>query len=104
MTPEEHAKLDRALALAEENHALLLSLRRTHRIALGMRILYWVVIIGISFGAFYFVQPYLNFLTNLAGGDVSSSNTVQGTSSNGNLLKALHDAQESARGLQDLLK
>jgi hypothetical protein len=107
MTPEEHAKLERALALAEENNKILLSIRRSNRIALGMRALYWVVILGLTFGAFYFIQPYLNFLTNLGGGSISQPSgqtTGQSTSTDSSLLSALKQAQQSAHGLEDLLK
>ena len=104
MTPEEHAKLERALALAEENNKILLGLRRSGRIAIGMRVLYWGVIIALSFGAFYFIQPYMNFLTGLAGGSGSQSSGQTGTSTDSSLLDALKQAQQSANGLQDLLK
>ena len=78
MTPEERSLLERALKLAEENNALLLGLRRYNRVSSGLRALYWVVIIGASFGAFYLIQPY-----------------IQNT---------LNQAQDSASQLRDLLK
>jgi len=104
MTPEERAKLDRALHLAEENNKLLLSLRRTNRVAIGMRVLYWVIIIGLTFGAFYFVQPYLNFFSSLTGNLNPSSQNRQGTTTDSTWLETLQEAQESARGLEKLLR
>ena len=102
MTPEEHMKLDRSLALAEENNAILRGMRRTQRITAIMHILYWVIIIGVSVGAFYFIQPYLTFLT---GGLLApSAHGETGGSELDTLLNALKQAQSSGASLQDLLK
>ncbi len=85
MTPEERSLLERTYKLAEENNAILLTLRRAHRIGTGLRIAYWVVIIGISVGAFYLVQPVLDPLLNIYGG-------------------GLNNTQDAAGLIQDLLK
>ena len=78
MTPEERSMLERALALAEENNGILQSIRRTNRLALLARVLYWVVILGFSVGAYYFIQPYVTNLFDLYGSmsglNTSSSN------------------------------
>lgn len=42
-----------------ENNIILHSLQRRARVALLVSILKWVVIIGISFGSFYFIKPLL---------------------------------------------
>ena len=102
MTPEEHMKLDRSLALAEENNAILRGMRRTQRITAIMHILYWVIIIGVSVGAFYFIQPYLSFLTGLVL--PSGTNAQTGGSEFDGILNALKQAQSSGASLQDLLK
>ncbi len=60
MTPEEHELLRRSIALAEENNDILRSLQRHMRLARFMSVLYWLIIIGISVGAWYFVQPYVD--------------------------------------------
>jgi hypothetical protein len=67
MTPEEKSLLERTYKLAEDNNAMLRSIRRTGRLALIMRALYWIVIIGFSVGAYYFIQPYLNQILDLYG-------------------------------------
>ncbi len=74
MTPEEKSLLERTLKLAQENNALLLGLRRSNRVSTAMRIAYWVVIIALSFGAYYLIQPYFNVLTGLIGGGSSGGN------------------------------
>ncbi len=68
MTPEEKSLLEKTYKLSEDNNAILLSMRRSARIGTTMHVLYWVVIILTSIGAYYFIQPYLSLLTGLAGG------------------------------------
>jgi hypothetical protein len=48
------------LDLAKENNKLLRSLRRAQRWAMFMRLVYWVLIIGITLGAYYYIQPYFD--------------------------------------------
>ena len=80
MTPEEKSLLMRAVALSEDNNKILQSLRNQMRIAAGMRILYWVVIIAVSYGAFYFIQPYVSFMTDTLGSvsNGTGANILQG--------------------------
>ena len=94
MTPEEKALLERTAKLVEENNAILQSIRRSNRFTTALHILYWVVIIVFSFGAYYFIQPYLTMLlgvTDQAGG-------VQG------IMNSLNNAPDAANSLKDLLK
>jgi hypothetical protein len=60
MTPEERELLNRSVLLAEDNNKILHSMKRSMFWARVMSVLYWILIIGISVGAFYFVQPYLD--------------------------------------------
>ncbi|MDP3962529.1 MAG: hypothetical protein Q8Q03_01535 [bacterium] len=73
MTPEERSLLERTHQLAEENNEILRSIKRRNRLGTALRVFYWAVIIGISFGAFYFIQPYLDFLKGMAGSDNATS-------------------------------
>jgi hypothetical protein len=89
MTPEEKVLLQETYALAKDNNEMLRSMRNHARLGTAMRILYWVAIIGLSLGAYYFIEPYLKMLTGLtnqAGGLNSTSLT------------------DSVKNLQDLLK
>ena len=88
MNPEERSLLERTYKLAEENNEILKSIRLSNRVSLAMRIIYWVVIIGISFGAIYFIQPYVNFLSSTISG--SKETNIK--------------PEESLQLLQDLLK
>ena len=76
MTPEEKSLLERTHKLAEENNKILHGIRRSNRISAFMRIAYWTVIIVLSFGAYYLIQPYLTFLTGLTGGSSASGASI----------------------------
>ena len=92
MTPEEKSMLERALKLAEDNNALLVKMNRRARLGHIFQIFYWLLIIGLSFGAYYFIQPYVNWLTGELSTFSSSSPTGAGPSSS------------SLQGVQDLVK
>lgn len=46
----------------DENHAMLVSVQRRARLSILFSGIKWVVIIGITFGSFFFLQPYLEQL------------------------------------------
>ncbi len=94
MSPEERSLLERVYKMTEENNQILHSIRRTARLGVIMRVLYWVVIIGLSVGALYFIQPYVNFMTSALGVDGNQSQATQ----NGGL------TQDYIDSLKDLLK
>jgi len=62
MNPEEKMLLKRAVDLSEDNNQMLNKLVRAMRWGRLLSSLYWIILIGISVGAFYFVQPYINQL------------------------------------------
>jgi hypothetical protein len=94
MTPEEKSLLERTYKITEENNKILRSIRRSNRLSLALRIAYWVIIIGIAIGSFYFIQPYANALLNF-------SNQGQGLEGVGNSIK---NAQNAANDLRDVFK
>jgi hypothetical protein len=63
--PDIKNLLEENLRLSKENNELLLKVRRVQRWSQISRIFYWIIIIGISFGAFYFIQPYIGNLLNV---------------------------------------
>lgn len=73
MTPEERAILENTYELAKENNSLLRSLNRRARLGTAVKVFYWIIIIGLSFGAFYFIEPYLNFLKGVENKITSNS-------------------------------
>jgi uncharacterized protein (UPF0333 family) len=88
MTPEERSLLERTYKMAEENNDILKSIRRANRLSLAFRVLYWVVILGVSYGAYYFIQPYLQSMLGLYDQVRGNVDTVQSlTSKFGDFLK-----------------
>jgi hypothetical protein len=72
MEEETKKLLEDNLALNKENNRILLKLYNIQRWAQITRVIYWFVIIGISVGAFYFIQPFLSSLAGAYGIDTSS--------------------------------
>jgi hypothetical protein len=67
MSPEERELLNRSVILAEENNQMLRAIKHSMLWSRIMSVFYWVLIIGISVGAFYFLQPYLDQLMKTYG-------------------------------------
>ena len=84
MTPDERSLLERTAALAEENNRLLKSMQKSARWKTAFQIIYWVIIIALTFGAIFFIQPYINSLNSTLGelgGIGGASSTDQSRSS-----------------------
>lgn len=67
MSPEERELLNKSVSLAEENHRMLRSMRRSMHISSIISILYWVIIIGSAVGAYYLIQPYVDQIGKIYG-------------------------------------
>ena len=67
MSPEEKELLNRCVILAEENNKILRAMKRSLLWSRIMNAIYWILIIGISIGAFYFLQPYVDKLMETYG-------------------------------------
>lgn len=91
MTPDEKSLLERTAALAAENNSILRSMRRASRWDMAFRIIYWVIVLGLSYSAYVFVQPYINTLMSSLGQLQSGIQDLQG-------------AGQSATQLNDKLK
>ena len=59
--------------LDELQHTVL-KIRRTQRHAQYIKILYWVFLVLLGFGAFYFIEPYLSQLKEVYGFTFPSTN------------------------------
>jgi hypothetical protein len=88
MSPEERELLEKSVALSLENNKMLHAIRRSMFWSRMTSYLYWILIIGVSIGAFYFLQPYLDKVVGLY-------NSISGTQ------QKINDSQSS---LQDFLK
>ena len=73
MTPDERSLLERTAALAAENNKILRSIRRSTHISTAMSIFYWVIIIGLSVGAYYYIQPWITDMI----GVLNKANNIQ---------------------------
>lgn len=76
MDPESRKLLVDTYKLTKENNQMLLRIRRGQRLAHISRIAYWIVIIGVSYGAYYYVQPYLNSLLGYYGAFTDKSGKI----------------------------
>lgn len=83
MDSESKKLLEAIYSLAEENNKMLHTIKRSMLWARVMTVVYWIAIIGVSVGAFYFVQPYMDQLMEIYGGAKSNLDNV------GSLLKNL---------------
>ncbi len=91
MDPESKKLLEETFKLEQDNNKILRSMKRSMLWARVMNVIYWLIIIGISVGAFYFIQPYFNKvldLYNSISGAKQSTNTTD-SSSFQDLLKKL---------------
>jgi hypothetical protein len=75
--PDIKNLLEENLKLSKENNELLIKIRSVQRWSQISRIFYWLIIIGVSFGAFYFIQPYIGNLLNVYTGGVSDIGTIK---------------------------
>ena len=65
MDQEERELLNNTFSLVKENNKMLHKIRSSQKWASFMRIVYWLIIIGISIGAFYYLQPYITQMQNI---------------------------------------
>lgn len=65
---EEKELIKKTFRLAEENNKILRKMRSSMRWGRALRILYWIIIIGATVGAFYYIQPYIDQLMGVYSG------------------------------------
>ena len=65
MDPESKQLLQNTLALAEENNKLLYKIRGVQKRGVVYQVLKYLLILGIAFGSFYYVEPYLNKIVDM---------------------------------------
>ena len=86
MDPESRRILDETYKLATENNKMLRKMRSAQKWATFWSAVRWLIIIGLTFGSFYFLEPYMNKVLD-AYDSISGLNT-----------------QIKSNPLQDLLK
>lgn len=65
---ELNKKIDALTSLAEENQMMVRNLFQRARMATVFVFIKWFIIIGITVGSFYYIQPLINNLVNVYGG------------------------------------
>jgi len=65
MDPEERKMLEKTYELAKDNNEMLHRVRGVQKRAFVWSVLKIIVIVGIAFGAFYYLEPYLNKVMNI---------------------------------------
>ncbi len=78
MDQESKKLLEETYELERENNKMLHKLRRAQKNAVLMSVAYWFIVIGISVGAFYFVQPYVDSAIKLYKDANQSINQIKG--------------------------
>lgn len=82
MDPESKKILLENLKLSRENHEILKRLQRNERIRRFTKILYWVIIVVIVLGGyFYIVEPMVNQLNQAYSSFNETIGSVQSTTS-----------------------
>jgi len=78
MTPEEKQLLERVAVLSEENNHILRGIRRANRFGVVWKILYWAVVIALSYGAYIYIQPYFDQLLKMYDQVKGTADTLTG--------------------------
>jgi uncharacterized membrane protein len=78
--------LEKILALTEENNKILRKMRRAVLWGRIVSFLYWAVIIGLSIGAYVYVQPYLESMLKVFGTGKEAIANIENLSKNLNNL------------------
>ena len=71
MDAEDKRKLENILHITEETNLYVKKIRSTQKTAQIFKIIYLVLIVGLMFGSFYFVEPYLGSLLSVYSGNLS---------------------------------
>ena len=82
MNPNEKELLEKTYELTEENNKILKGIRSSNRWSAFFRIFYWIIIIVVSVGAFYYIQPYIDVATKAyrnIQGDLNNVKSVVNT-------------------------
>ena len=78
MTPEERKMLEETVTLSRENNVILRKIRRSALMSSFFRILYIVIILGLTVGSYYLALPYIDQVKGLYGNVQDTVGKVQG--------------------------
>lgn len=96
--------LERRLAniekLVVENNAMLSKLRNAQKRAVFWRLVYWLIIIGLTVASFYLITPYIRQFGaayGIGGGDGAGTITPSNTETLLNLVKQYQADQQASQ-------
>ncbi len=72
MPEDMDKKIEEMLELSRENNKLLKKVRRVQKRAQLTRMIYWLFIIAITAGSYFYIQPYIEKTMALYNGTTSS--------------------------------
>jgi hypothetical protein len=67
MEPEDKEILRRVLELSQKNNKMLNSIQRSMFWGKVYRYIYWIIIVGVAIGAYYYLEPYINGVLQVYG-------------------------------------
>ena len=77
MDPEMRRLLQNIAANTEENNVILRKLHRSMIWGRVFRVIYWLVILALAVGSFYFIQPYIEASAGFFGIDFKGDGFVE---------------------------
>lgn len=95
MDPEIKALLKENIKISKENNELLKKVRGYQKWSQTTKAIYWVIVLASVFGAWYFIQPYLDVMFSYFG-------VVSGLNSNLNNIQNFSDVKNIQNLLQQL--
>jgi hypothetical protein len=69
--------MEKVLRLSQENNVMLRRMQSRARWGMIFRTFYWIIIIGLALGAFYFIQPYVETIGTGASQFKTSVETIR---------------------------
>ena len=71
-------KMEELLELTRENNKILRSMRKSQRVTTLFSFVYWIIILGSIFGAYYYFQPTIQKYTKILQTSVDVLQQVEG--------------------------
>jgi len=79
MDEYEKELIRKNLEVSQESLKLLKKMHRARVVGGTLKVFKWIIIIGISLGSYYYIEPYLRPMINAVSGVGSGAERVQGT-------------------------
>jgi len=73
----------------QENNDLLKKMHRSQIWGRVFRIIYWVIIIGVAIGAYYFIEPYITAVWNTYQSISTGVDSIQQATAEGSTFESL---------------